>query len=500
MTWGLIRARRERHRAEVSAQQAREVVDQFYTRFHEDRLLGQPSLRPLRQALLRDARRFYETFLDEHRGDLTLRPELAAAGSRVARISAEVDPPVQALAESKQAVASWESLASALLGEPAYRRGLADALNDLGALLLHERQRDEALVTLRRAQDLFETLIAEDPRSAATRRELGRALLNIASIQFAERRMDEAVKSLERVLAIETQRADEDTSAPDPKLSLARAQNLLAQIFAEQPGGTAPSIESSQKAVELLESISKERPELAEPRYLRALYLGDLNLVQQMAGKLDSALKSLRQAVEILERLDQQYPGVLEYRGSLAATENMLSELHRLRREPAESLVIAQKARGRLEGLVAEQPEDIASRVDLARAHNNVGTVLQQSGDPVAALRAFQRAVDSYESLAELDPRNSYGLARNIALGLRLIGAQPGSKGVSDPETLSKSDRFRRQKYGDRAVELLRRAIKGGFANLEMLESDPDLDPLRERPDFRELIKTLEKESTTEPR
>ena len=144
--------------------------------------------------------------------------------------------------------------------------------------------------------------------------------------------------------------------------------------------------------------------------------LGDLNVVQQMAGKLDSALKSLRRAVEILDRLDRQYPGVLNYQGGLAGTYNMMSDLHRRRREPAESLAFAEKARALLDRLVAEHPKDIYSRIDLAKAHNNIGRVHQQSGDPVEALRSFQRAVDLYESLPELDPRNSYNLACNVAL------------------------------------------------------------------------------------
>ena len=102
---------------------------------------------------------------------------------------------------------------------------------------------------------------------------------------------------------------------------------------------------------------------------------------------------------------------------------------------------------------------------------------------------------DSYESLPQLEPRNSYSLASNLALCIPLMGAKPGSKGVTDLEALTKADQFRRQKYGDRAVDLLRRAVRGGFADLELLESDPDLDPLRNRPDFQELIKTLEKQA-----
>src|SRR5439155_25964530 len=105
-----------------------------------------------------------------------------------------------------------------------------------------------------------------------------------------------------------------------------------------RPAGSGPPIASHQQAVEILASVPRGRPELADRAYWLAMELGDLNSVQQLAGKLDSALQSVRKAVEILERLDRQYPGVLNYQGGLASTYNMMSDLHRHRREPAEAL------------------------------------------------------------------------------------------------------------------------------------------------------------------
>ena len=499
ITRALILARRDRDRAEESSRQAREAVNQFFSRFSQERLLNQPGLQPLRKTLLQDAQRFYEEFLEEHNGDPALRAELAAASSRVARITGEIGSPAQAVPRFQQAIALWENLVSDQPDNTDHRENLARTLNDLGAVLVRlGGRRDEALRTFRRAQDLLEPLIAADPQSVSRRHELSLILQNIAPIQQARGQPEEALEDLERSLAIESQRAAADPTSLDPRISMARAHNLLGQVLVEQPEGSGPALEACQKAVELLESVTRDRPDLADLSYRLAIYLGDLNVAQQMAGKLDSALKSVHRAVEILERLDRQYPGVLEYRGGLASTYNMLSDLHRRRLEPVESLAIGQKARTWLERLVAEHPKDVDSRVGLAKAHNNIARSLQQMSDPVEALRSFQRGVNSYESLPQLDPRNKYSLACNIALCIPLIGAKPGSKGAYDLDALTRADKFRRQKYGDRAVDLLRRAVKGGFANLEILESDNDLDPLRDRPDFQELIKELEKQAEEE--
>ena len=40
---------------------------------------------------------------------------------------------------------------------------------------------------------------------------------------------------------------------------------------------------------------------------------------------------------------------------------------------------------------------------------------------------------------------------------------------------------------------MLRRAMIGGIVNLDILQSDTDLNPIRDRPDFQDLIKEAEK-------
>jgi hypothetical protein len=66
---------------------------------------------------------------------------------------------------------------------------------------------------------------------------------------------------------------------------------------------------------------------------------------------------------------------------------------------------------------------------------------------------------------------------------------------IGDEEALSKSDQVRRKLYGDRAIEVLRRAVRGGFVNTEILQSDPDLAALRGREDFLQIVKDLEKQA-----
>ena len=70
-----------------------------------------------------------------------------------------------------------------------------------------------------------------------------------------------------------------------------------------------------------------------------------------------------------------------------------------------------------------------------------------------------------------------------------------GTQGVHDPEALSKGDQLRRRLYGDRAIEVLRRAVRGGSFDAEVLQSDPDLAAIRDRDEFQAIVKEVEKQA-----
>ncbi len=107
--------------------------------------------------------------------------------------------------------------------------------------------------------------------------------------------------------------------------------------------------------------------------------------------------------------------------------------------------------------------------------------------------------MDILESLPELDPANSDQLAVNLAACVSLIGAGPDAPAPDDETKLTPADRLRRQVYGTRAVTALKRAVAGGFLTPESLQSEADLDPLRDRPDFQKLVKEQAEKSKAKP-
>ena len=55
----------------------------------------------------------------------------------------------------------------------------------------------------------------------------------------------------------------------------------------------------------------------------------------------------------------------------------------------------------------------------------------------------------------------------------------------------------KKKEYADRAMELLRKAVKAGFVNAAHMKKDTDLDPLREREDFKKLLEELQSAAKT---
>jgi hypothetical protein len=87
---------------------------------------------------------------------------------------------------------------------------------------------------------------------------------------------------------------------------------------------------------------------------------------------------------------------------------------------------------------------------------------------PLGSLGAFLPAVPW-----PLESGHLYDLACRLAPGSTL----PGGDGSHGP--------------ADQAVSLLRCSVTSGFDNLQRLRTDPDLAPLRGRPDFQKLVHDL---------
>ena len=472
----LIRTRRDHDRTAQVLNKTRQMADQLFNKLREDRQLNQTGLQPLRQTLLATLKPIYEDVLNQLGHNPLVGPKMAEGTLTLARINDMTGSSSQSLSQYQQAIALWETLVANNPVERAYPLQLAETCNEFGeALMSSDGRLDEALAAFRNAQTLMESIVATDPESVSTHHKLALILTNIAQIQQKQGQLDDAGQLLDRVVEIESKLAETDPESVDFRIALAGAFSAMGRLFFEQPDEPVRAMGAYYQAIEVLDSLTREHPEFADQSEQLALDLVNLSSLQKKTGQSELALASLRRSLKIIERLDQLYPGVLSYQVSLARNYNLLGDHQREQGEITQGAYVAHNAQTLFEQLVAEYPKNPSFALELARSHNIIGRLLERGGNRAEALRSLTRAIDQLDSLVNLDPKNNYNLACNIALCISLI----------DGKETKKTDQLRKQIYFDRAITALRRAMKGGCLNADMLQSNTDLDSIRDRLEFR---------------
>ena len=127
----------------------------------------------------------------------------------------------------------------------------------------------------------------------------------------------------------------------------------------------------------------------------------------------------------------------------------------------------------------------LGQRFQILRPHARAawgrsGKIQQSKGQIADAIASFRSAIAVMERLPIIDIEYVYDRACYHALFAGAAGA-PGS-GLPATEG---------RQSADRAMDNLRRAVAAGYRNVGLMQTDTDLDPLRDRADFRALMMDL---------
>jgi eukaryotic-like serine/threonine-protein kinase len=564
----------ERNRAEENFRDARQAVDDSFTRISESVLLNAPGMQPLRKQLLEDALRYYQGFVRRLGDRPHVQADLAAAFARLATIVSEIGSKEEALGYRRKSRQIYEALAAAHPDDRRLARELARSLAGIAALLDEAGRREEAVADYRRALAIQQALAAAEPGDAQVQDDLaaGESGLGIALGHLGWE--DEASQCHERALAIRERlaaafpdspkfrsdlasdyaragrrRADarhEAEAIPFYERSIAMQEALVAAhpevasyrfhlantsillgLAQRHLNRLDEALASYQKARESQEALIAANPSVTDYRYGLSGNLNDVANIQHARGRRDEALQTHRRALEIREALVAADPGVVRYQTSMAASYNAIgliqTELGRL----DESLRTLQRFRDRMLPIVAADPENTGARMWLGNALHNSGNVLVELGRPAEAVRAYRQAIEHTSRLAAAQPqmknprRALRGSYRDLAGTLRALGRpaeaaaalfeQPGlwdddpgalydlacglalciPEAPKDGSVPTPEQRAERQRYADRAMDALRRAVAAGFRDASHMIKDPDLRPLRDREDFRALVGEL---------
>jgi hypothetical protein len=117
-----------------------------------------------------------------------------------------------------------------------------------------------------------------------------------------------------------------------------------------------------------------------------------------------------------------------------------------------------------------------------ASAEIMMASLLNQLGRPNESAKVYENALASYEAILHKNSGVMFNIACAHACLASLIGAEPN---------LAPARRALAARHLDDAMSALRRAVETGYRNPKFLTQDPDLAPLRSRPDFKRLVMDL---------
>ena len=374
----------------------------------------------------------------------------------------------------RAAVAEFGQLAKDLPGVPDYRHELAVSQNNLAALLRSTNRLKEAEDMRLAAIEGLEKLADELPEVASYRQELAQSQNELGILRALTGRVQGAVGLWSEVLVTQSRLVKRAPTRPDYRLDLAATYRNLG-ILATQRNWTEEAEKYYREAITVLEALAPKLPQA--PAYYRDLIINHNNLATLLTtlDRPDEAIKNRRRVVELEEKLVQAFPKVLEFRGDLARSLHELGQQLFDNEDEPEGVAYAVQAVRRQEELVKLKPADTTAQQVLVQYRLSHMSMLVETGAYADAAAAVADAVKA--------DRDEHRVAAVLA---RCAGlAQKDSK---LPEA-------RRNElahaYGDRAMELLRRARQAGFKDQGYLKNNKDFDSLRARADFQELVREL---------
>jgi tetratricopeptide (TPR) repeat protein len=338
----------------------------------------------------------------------------------------------------------------------------------------------EAEALGKEAVSLLGALAKERPAQPLYAREQARALHNLGVVYTTRERYADAEAQHRLALAIRQGLADKHKEEPAYRQELATSHAELAIALARQNRHEA-AIENFTKAIALLEDLHARYG--AEVAYVNELSAQLRNLMSLLGGlgRDDDELKHWRRVNALAEWLADRHPTAADYRAAVGRElHGYAARLMELRRW-ADARAAYEKASKQQREALKLDPRDKPALMMLPMHLLGVAETWVAEKDHARAARAAADAVAEAPATWPHYPAAAAALARCVPLAL------------SD-EKLPEAKRKEVAKgYGDRAVELLRKAMAAGFKDAESVRKAKEFEPLRGREDFTKLLAEMGK-------
>jgi thiol-disulfide isomerase/thioredoxin/tetratricopeptide (TPR) repeat protein len=350
-----------------------------------------------------------------------------------------------------------------------------------GRLANLSRMQSVRLELLREALKFYQGFLQDKSDDPTILQETGWAYRRVGDVSLLARRQQEAEAAYRQALVIQRRLASQFPARSNYRSDLAATGVHLAALLA-RIGRRDEAAELYREAVALREKLTDEFP--AEPEYRRRWASSLHALTRLLAGP--EAEKSYRQALAVQQKLVADFPQVAAYASEAATTAHSLGEwlLGQNRSgEARQHFEAAHRWQRKAIQLDPAQP----NHWTLWRVHyRQLARVLELQGDHAGLARLSAEVLQTSPE----NPSDAY----NAACYLGRAVTQVRKDGQ-----LSEADREKRSRdYADQALALLAEAVQKGYRKPADAARDRDLEPLREREEYKRLLVEMKKRPTGE--
>jgi serine/threonine protein kinase len=282
----------------------------------------------------------------------------------------------------------------------------------------------------------------------------------------------------------------QNTGRPDRLVELADAYARLA-LLKRKLNQFSDGIADAQKALAIRQELARERPGVME-------FERDLAACHQTIGFLYHArgggttpedsragLPDLEAALTIRTTIFEREPTNLEYANELANCYNHLGLTYCGMREYAKAVECYELAIRRQNVAYSAAPQIARYRLSLSNHFFNLANACIQ-------LSRVDDAVEAGRHCRDLGPNEPEALVRYA----RVLAMASGWLGKKVHAT--RDDLTLRERFAAEAVQLLRQAFDLGYDNLALIVWPHVSEPLQDRKDFQELIRSVKEKCAGE--
>ncbi len=431
------------------------------------------------EAEYRKALALYQKLAVENPGNSEFRSLLAQGHNNVGLLLSNTGKSSEALAEYREALALYQKLGDDHPAVTEFRSRLASSHLSLGFLLANTGKPGAAEVDYRTALEIQRKLADDNPAVTEFRSSLASTHLSFGWLLHRSGKTVDAETEFRTALAIQQKLADGSPAVTHFRSRLAQIRLNLGVLFAETGRAVAGEAEQ-RKALALRQKLADDHP--AIPGFQREVADSLVSLGWQLAqaGKTGEAIGYYTREEAIRQKLAEASSATPADRDFLANCQTNTADVLRRLGRLDEAKAACERALAVREPLVEAHPEFPLFRAGLGETYLRLGQVRSAMNDPAGAAAAWKRACAHHGALKSLSGADRFLLACCHA-GLAGLAGRNGS-GVSVAEGAVEAAE---------AMAVLRQALTMGFRNPDAYRTESALDPLRNRPDFRELLMDL---------